>query len=243
MSIDPRFHHVRRFFRGIERVYGVVSSKGGVGKTTIACLLGLLLSRRGYSVGMIDLDFTNTTLHVVLGVEVEKSAIEEGYGVKPILVDGIKLATPVLFTRGHPIALRGDSIVDALRELLVAFEWGDLNVLILDMPPGVKDELLEALSLGVKPIVVSSQDALSIASVRRLLRFLKDEGVARAWVVENMSKIGMPLLLDEVKTLGYEHLGVLPYDDSVSLSIGNPGRLLETKPARVLSERVEELLV
>ncbi|MEM1873718.1 MAG: P-loop NTPase [Acidilobaceae archaeon] len=242
-SADPRLVQARRIVESVKRVYAVASSKGGVGKTTVACILSLLLAREDYRVGLLDLDFTNATTHLVLGVDAEKASIEEGFGVKPLEVEGVLLATPVVFTRGNPLALRGSSAVDAMRELLVAVDWGRLDALILDMPPGAKDELLEVLAIGAKILVVTTQDPLSLSSVRRLLRLLKSEGARSVGVIENMSARRDPLLLSEVSLLGFKHLGTLPYDSSLRDSIGSPSRLLDTELARALAGTLREILI
>lgn len=236
MEVDPRRVHAAKIFSSISRVYAVASSKGGVGKTTLACLLGMLLARRGLRVGLLDLDFTNASAHIVLGVDAEEAEVEEGEGVKPLEVAGLKLATPVLFTRGRPFALRGGSATDAMLELIVSHEWGSLDALVLDMPPGAKDELLEAISLGAKPLVISTQDYLSAASVRRLLRLLKEERVAWAGVLENMAYISKPVLLEDTASLGFAHIGVVPYDAEIRASTGSPEKLLSTRAAAALEK-------
>lgn len=242
MEVDPRRVHARRILSEIPRAYAVSSSKGGVGKTTLACMLGLLLARRGLRVGLVDLDFTNASAHIVLGVDAEGGKVEEGAGVRPLSVAGLKLATPVLFTRGKPIALRGSSAVDAMLELLVATEWGPLDVLILDMPPGAKDELLEAIWLGASPLVVSAQDSLSTSSVRKLLVLLREEGVRWAGVLENMAQSREPALLRDAESLGFSHLGLVPYDEEVRSATGSPGKLLSTRAAAALEGVAEKLV-
>ncbi|MEM0340451.1 MAG: P-loop NTPase [Acidilobaceae archaeon] len=242
ISLDPRLVRAQRLVRDVKNVYAIASSKGGVGKTTVSCLLSLLLSKSGLRVGLLDLDFTNATTHLILGADAENMPIDEGFGVKPIVVYGIKLATPVLFTRGNPLALRGPSSVNAMRELLTAVEWGELDVLVLDMPSGAKDELLEAIALGAKPLVVSAQDSLSVSSVKRLLKFLKSERVTSAGVIENMSRTGEPKLLEDALSLGFKHLGVLPYDELLQNSLGDPLKLLNTKLAKALNGALKEVL-
>ncbi|MEM4444027.1 MAG: P-loop NTPase [Thermofilum sp.] len=242
VEVDPRAVHARRIFYKVGRVYAIASSKGGVGKTTLACLLSLLLARRGLRVGLMDLDFTNASTHLVLGVDAERAGVEEGEGVKPLEVAGLKLATPVLFTRGRPFALRGNSATDAMLELIISHEWGALDAMVLDLPPGAKDELLEAIGLGAKPLVVTTQDYLSVSSVRRLLRLLKEEKVAWAGVLENMAHSGEPALLEEAASLGFTHLGVIPYDEELRGSVGSPEKLLSTRAALALEKLAAKIL-
>lgn len=242
MEVDPRIVHARRIVAGVGRVYAFVSTKGGVGKTTLACLASLLLAKRGLRVGLLDLDFTNATAHVVLGVNAEGAEVEEGEGVRPLEVAGVKLMTPVLFTRGLPFALRGSSATDAMLELIVATEWGALDALIFDLPPGAKDELLDAVNMGVRPLVVSAHDRISAASVRRFLRLLREEGVRWVGVVENMARSSDPMLLDDALALGFTHLGLIPYDEGIRAAAGSPEMLISTSAASALERIVDAIL-
>ncbi|MCX8196440.1 MAG: P-loop NTPase [Acidilobaceae archaeon] len=226
---------------GSVRSYAVLSSKGGVGKTTAAAVLSLLLARRGLRVGLVDADLTNSTAHVVLGVEAGRASIEEGKGFRPLEVSGVKLVTPVIFTRDNPLALRGSSATEALKELLVAAEWGELDVLILDMPPGLKDEALEVMGLGARGLVISTQEPLSLYSVSKALSLFKKEGLRAVGVVENMGR-GGPLLREEAERLGFRHLGVIGFDEGLSSALGRAERLLETRFAREAERMLDDIL-
>lgn len=236
---DFRTHRVKELF-GSVKAFAVLSSKGGVGKTTFSVVLSILLSRRGARVGLVDLDLTNSTAHIVLGASAEEAAVEEGKGFKPLEVAGVKFVSPVLFTRGRPLALRGSSASEALKELLVAAEWEELDFLVLDMPPGLKDEALDVANLGARLVAISTQDTLSLQSVSRALRFFKEERVGRLGVLENMAH-SPPLLKEEAERLGFRHLGAIGYDSSLAAALGKAERLVATSFASSVEKMLSSL--
>ncbi|MCS7107583.1 MAG: P-loop NTPase [Acidilobaceae archaeon] len=238
--MDFRAHRVKELFREV-KTFAVLSSKGGVGKTTFSAVLSMLLAKGGAKVALADLDLTNSTTQLVLGVHAEGAPVEEGKGFKPLNVAGVKFVSPLLFTRGRPLALRGSSASEALRELLVAAEWGELDFIVLDMPPGLKDEALEVASLGARLVVLTTQDPLSLHSVSRALRFFKEEGVEKVGVLENMA-YSAPLLREEAGRLGFKHLGTIGFDRELSAAIGRPERMMNTSFARDVEKIVPSLV-
>ncbi len=190
MELDFRAPLIRERLSGLKLVVPVASPKGGVGKTTIASALSVLLARSGVKTGVLDLDFTNPTTHIMLGVDAASTMPEEEKGVLPVKVEeNLELMGLAFYTRDRPLPLRGHSIVDALREVLAITRWSS-SVLVVDSPPGLSDALLEMLRLarGSRVLVVSACDKLSLVSTRRILEFLEHEGVAALGVVANMCR-------------------------------------------------------
>jgi len=188
VELDFRVPLIRERLSGVKLVVPVASPKGGVGKTTIASALSVLLARRGVRTGVLDLDFTNPTTHIMLGVDATAVMPEEEKGVLPVRVEeNLELMGVAFYTRDKPLPLRGRSVVDALREVLAVTRWSS-QVLVVDSPPGLSDALLEMLRLarGSRVLVVSACDRLSLVSTRRVLEFLRQEGVPSLGVVANM---------------------------------------------------------
>jgi len=226
---DPRIEFIKSKLSRLHRVYAFISGKGGVGKSTLSALTALCLVEKGFKTGLVDLDLTNPTLHLILGVDVEKAKIIEENGVKPLEVNSLKFFTPALFTKDKPLVLKGSYIVEALRELLTIINLKDIDVLIIDMPPSVKEEILEISRIpSIINVVIASQDILGVRSALRLVGLFKDEGISKVVVIENLSSTGKPLLTENIKELGFIHLGVLPYDSMVREALGDTKSLINT---------------
>lgn len=186
-ELDPRLALIGERLSGFRLILPVASPKGGVGKTTVAAAVSLLAARRGARVGLLDLDFTNPTSHLVLGVDAAVQP-EEERGVLPVRVEeNLELMGLAFYTRDSPLPLRGRGVVDALREVLAVTRWSS-EILVVDSPPGLSDALLEFLRLArnSRVLAVSSCDKLGAVSTRRLLEFLAREGVPVFGVVANM---------------------------------------------------------
>lgn len=211
------------------RVIAVSSGKGGVGKSMMATTLALSLLEQGLSVGLLDLDFTSPSTHVILGVE--GLYPEEEYGIVPPLAHGLKYMSIVHYSLDEPAPLRGEDVSNAIIELLAITRWGDVDYLILDMPPGIGDATLDTLRLvpGIEFMVVTTPSVVAYQSVKRLLLLLRDLKIPIIGVLENMVVNRSRYVEDEVKSLGLRYLGALDYDEDLEATIGNPGRLMKTR--------------
>ncbi len=225
--MDPREAVIRDRVSSAKRVLVFASSKGGVGKTLIACSTALALSARGLRVGLLDLDVTNPTAHIVLGLDPKSVEVEEEKGVKPVIVKGVEFMSPIIFTRGEPSPLRGSEIHDAILELLAVTRWGQLDALIIDAPPGISDEILDIVKYipAAQSIVVATPSPLSVDSVRRFIKFLRDEGAKVLGLVENMGRGSLEPLAKELEV---RYLGFVPYDPELDEALSR-GRLEETE--------------
>lgn len=210
MTGDPRLHNALRNLSQAGRVYVVLSTKGGVGKTTVAVLLALHASRR-LKAGLMDADLTNPSTHILLGVDPSAVKYREEKGIEPYRINGLRYVTMAAYTGEKPLPLRGREAGEALRELLAIVKWGPLDILLIDTPPGVGDEhldLLYSLKNIVRPLVVATPSVLSVRSVARLIQLLREAGYGWIGLVENM---GSGVLRSEPLLQGADYLGYIPF--------------------------------
>ncbi len=240
--LDPRLSVLPERLSRIRKVVVFTSSKGGVGKTLISATASLTLSRRGIRVGLLDIDVTNPTAHIVLGVDPSKVKPVEDRGIIPPEVYGVKFMSPVFFTEDRPTALRGESVSSAIREILSVTLWTGVDVLIIDTPPGVSDELLELVTniRRFDAVVVTTPSILSIRSAMKLLDLIspKVSGVAIN-MVQGKSASEVTQLIKELKLPVY----VLPYDPMVEQAIGNPQKMLATEFAREVDRQISSSIM
>ena len=226
---DPRLAVIEKRLRGVRRVIAVSSGKGGVGKSMIATGLALSLKDKGHTVGLLDLDFTSPATHVILGVE--GLYPEEEYGIVPPTAHGLSYMSITYYSVDEPTPLRGEDVSNAIIELLAITRWGELDYLIVDMPPGIGDATLDTLRLvpRLEFLVATTPSKVAFQSVRRLLVLLKDLGVPIIGVVENMVMKPNAYIKEEVSKLGLKYLGSFEYDEGVEEAIGDPKALQRTR--------------
>ena len=214
----------------------MTGGKGGIGKSVVSSLLALAAARAGKRVGLLDGDLTSPTDHVILGVG--DSFPTEEFGLEPPSVSGVGFMSVQYFLRDRAAPLRGQEVTDALVELLAVTNWGELDLLVVDMPPGLGDATLDAVSLLPRAefLVVANGSAVVLETVRRMLRLLTELGSPMAGLLENMER-GRPGAVAELaRASGVRLLGSLPTDDALEAAFGDPERLAATLPFRVLSE-------
>ncbi|WP_167827775.1 P-loop NTPase [Pyrolobus fumarii] len=243
LSIDPRLAGARLMLSKVKRIVLVMGSKGGVGKTLIATLLALQAARLGLRVGLLDLDVTGPSAHVVLGVDPRGVQPEEREGVvPPEVARGLRFMSIVFYTWGRPTPLRGESVDEVIKEVLAVTNWGELDLLVVDTPPGLRDETLDVLEYLPNPhvVAVTTPSKLAQAGVERLLALLAEQRVPR-YLVENMARNG-GVAKQLAERYGAEYLGVVGYDPSVEDAIGSIEKLLATRVARDVERVTRSLL-
>lgn len=178
--------------RDIRFIIAVGSGKGGVGKTTISAIIALALKEAGYSVGVFDLDFYGPNTSLVLGIRDKKPSVELDR-IKPVVgPEKIKiLSLSLMISEREPIFMRGLMASKLLQELVGKVEWGPLDFLILDLPPGTGDIFLTMLDLFTPDgfILVTTCHKLALADAARTLAILKEKEVPILGVVKNMGKL------------------------------------------------------
>ncbi|MCX6649068.1 MAG: P-loop NTPase [Candidatus Bathyarchaeota archaeon] len=226
---DPRLAIIPGRFDDVKRIIAVSSGKGGVGKSMLAVALALGLSDASHRVGLLDLDFTSPSTHVILGVE--GLYPEEEKGITPPVTHGLSYMSIVHYSTDEPVPLRGADASNAIIELLAITRWGELDYLIIDMPPGIGDATLDMIRLipRIEFLVVTTPSRLAYESVRKLLVLLNDQNIPTIGVVENMAMEHTGYIEAETKKVGSRYLGVVDYDASVEAAIGDPEALKNTR--------------
>ncbi len=174
----------------IKHVIGVVSGKGGVGKSLVTSLLASQMRKRGYSVGILDADITGPSIPKTFGIQGHLSA--DADGINPAVTDsGIKvMSTNLMLPQGDmPVAWRGPVVTSAIQQFWGETNWGDVDYLFVDMPPGTSDVLLTVFqSLPVDGIVtVSAPQELVAMIVGKAVNLAHNMDVDVIGLVENMA--------------------------------------------------------
>ncbi|MFR4162692.1 MAG: Mrp/NBP35 family ATP-binding protein [Paraclostridium sordellii] len=177
----------------IKNVIGVMSGKGGVGKSSISTLISKGLIKKGYSVGILDADITGPSIPRLLGVNKQRAvAVEQG--LLPIInKDGIKIMSLNLLTdnENDPVIWRGPMISGVVKQFWTDVVWGELDYLLIDMPPGTGDVALTVMqSIPLNGIVMVSvpQDMVSMI-VSKAVNMARQMNIDILGVIENMSYI------------------------------------------------------
>lgn len=190
--IDPRMSIINDNLKDIGNIILVSGFKGGVGKSLVSSVLSLALSDKGYKVGLFDLDITSFTCHKILGISDVYPSEENG--IIPPMVYGIYFMSFYFFScsdgNENAVALRGDSISNAIKEVLTVTRWGKLDYLIIDMPPGFYDIAFDVMNLikRFKVIAVKTSSPLSLDVYNRMIKLYRENGYD-VFEIENMSKV------------------------------------------------------
>jgi ATP-binding protein involved in chromosome partitioning len=237
--MDPRTTVIDDRIRRINRIVSVSSGKGGVGKSLVATTLSLMLARGGFKVGLFDLDFTSPSTHLIMGIKGVQPKEEKG--IIPPIVNGLKYMSLIYFSGDQAAPLRGADVSNALIELLSVSQWGELDFLIIDMPPGISDAVLDLVRLikRIEFLIVTTPSSLAFETVKKQIRLLHDLHVPIIGVVENMKINKTTKIKKETKRIGAKYLAELPYDPEVEEAIGDLAKLLET----VFAQRIRETIV
>ncbi len=176
---------------GISRILAVASAKGGVGKSTVAANLAVSMVALGFSTGLLDADIYGPSIPTMFGVDPqERLGQSEDGKLLPIERHGVKLVSMGFFVPpGSALIWRGPMLTKALTQFIGDVRWGDLDYLILDLPPGTGDvqmTLTQRLAMDGGVIVTTPQD-VALADVERGIRMFKQAKAPVAGVVENMS--------------------------------------------------------
>ena len=243
--IDPRPVGAARQLAPISRIAAFCSAKGGVGKSFCAAAAGLFLARAGRSVGLLDLDLASSAAHIFLGVPLRLP--REDRGILPLpVVPGLSLMSAAVFTRERGLALRGADVSDAVLELLCVTRWSGIDILLIDMPPGIGEEVLDLARIvpRLEAIVVSSPSAVSVRVVDRLLGVLDTlrvpiTGVLANMVVKGGSAAGVHAM---ARSHGVAACAEVPWDAGAEAAIGDPQALSGLAAARSVGGAVLSML-
>ncbi|GLI33344.1 Mrp/NBP35 family ATP-binding protein [Desulforhabdus amnigena] len=177
--------------KGIEKTahfIAVASGKGGVGKTTVALNLALALKNEGFKVGLLDADVYGPSIPVMMGLS-EKPQSEAGM-IVPLEKFGLKVMSfGFLLEESHPLIWRGPLVGKAVKQLLNDVMWGELDYLVVDLPPGTGDpSITVAQSIPtVSLVVVTTPQEVALADVKKAINMFKKMDISILGIVENMS--------------------------------------------------------
>src|SRR6202522_2705708 len=179
---------------GVAHVVAVGSGKGGVGKTTVAVNLAVALGKMGYRVGLIDADIYGPNVPMMLGATRQPNVVGENR-IEPILAHGVKFISVGLISPGDkPMVMRGPMLHQIIRQFLMQVEWGELDYLIVDLPPGTGDvviSLVQTVPL-TGAVVVSTPSDVALQDARKALEMFAQVNVEVLGIVENMSHFTCP---------------------------------------------------
>ncbi len=214
----------------------VLSGKGGVGKSTVAANLATALARAGLSVGLLDVDLHGPSIPQLMGLAGQRLGPNADRRLTPIRVRGNLSVVSVgllLDSASDAVIWRGPMKYNVIRQLLKDVDWGRLDCLVIDAPPGTGDEPLAVAQLvgpGAEAVVVTTPQDVAIADVRRSVSFCRTLGVTVLGIVENMSGLACPHcggVVELFKTgggealaaeMGVPFLGRVPLDPQVVAS-------------------------
>ncbi len=214
----------------IKTCFGVSSCKGGVGKSTIACNIAITLANQGYKVGLLDADIYGPSVPTLLGIPNEEPKVIDGK-FQPFEVFGIKaMSIGFLVNEEQAVIWRGPMLTKGLDGLINKTNWGDIDYMIVDFPPGTGDVQI-SMSQQLKlngALIVTTPQILSLKDVIRGINMFIKTGVSILGVVENMSYLenkneknfifGKSKTKDMLIKENIDLLGELPFKEGVPQS-------------------------
>src|SRR5215813_4504733 len=179
---------------GVKNLIAVASGKGGVGKTTVAVNLALALAKLGHKVGLLDADVYGPNVPIMLGSHEEPAATPDQH-IIPVQAQGVKMISMGLLNPGDkPVIWRGPMLHSIITQFLRSVEWGELDYLIIDLPPGIGDVQLTLIQTVAVTgaVVVITPSTVALADVRKAIEMFRQVQVEVLGVVENMSTFACP---------------------------------------------------
>ena len=224
----------------VKHVILVLSGKGGVGKSTVSVNLAFALANHGKNVGLLDLDFHGPNIPKMLGIE-DKRAVVLANAIEPVHVTGNLAVMSMAFLlkdTSTPVIWRGPMKMSAIKQFLNQVNWGSLDYLIVDLPPGTGDEALTIAQLApnVKgAVIVTTPQDVAVMDAIKAAKFIEKINVPVIGVIENMSGMICPHCGGTIdlfsrgggkkaaEDLGVPYLGAIPLDPEM-VKAGDEGR-------------------
>ena len=190
---------------GVKNLVAVASGKGGVGKTTVAVNLAIALKTLGATVGLLDADVYGPNVPVMLGTTEQPRALDEKT-IIPVEAYGVKMISMGLLNPGDkPLVWRGPMLHSVMQQFLRSVQWGALDYLIVDLPPGTGDvqlSLIQSVSV-TGAVVVTTPSIVALADVRKAVEMFRQVNVEILGVVENMSYFNCPHCNGRIDVFGH----------------------------------------
>ncbi len=243
--MDPRLSVLEKRLSGVRRIIAFASAKGGVGKSICSTVSALLLSR-DHRVGLLDLDLQGASDHLILGKNPSLPE-EDGGIIPPALFPNLSFMGVSLFSGNEPVPLRGQDTTNAIVELLSVTIWKKLDFLVIDMPPGIGEEVLDLIRFieRLEYIVINTPSPLSESVVDRLIKILKLSDARILGIMENMAGMdgsernGSKMLAERN---GIDFIGKVHFIPGLDGMVGNVDTLLESAFAnelKIITERIK----
>ena len=194
MPPGPMQQPERQPIPGVKNLIAVASGKGGVGKTTVAVNLALALAKLGHKVGLLDADVYGPNVPIMLG-STEEPMATGAQRIIPVQAQGIKMISMGLLNPGDkPVIWRGPMLHSVITQFLRSVEWGQLDYLVIDLPPGTGDVQLTLIQTVAVTgaVVVTTPSTVALADVRKAIEMFRQVNVEVLGVVENMSTFTCP---------------------------------------------------
>jgi ATP-binding protein involved in chromosome partitioning len=225
---------------GVKNLIAVGSGKGGVGKTTVAVNLAIAMARLGYKTGLLDADVYGPNVPLMMGTNQAPAAV--GERIQPLQNYGVKLMSMGFLSPGDkPLVWRGPMLHSVIQQFLRGVDWGELDYLVIDLPPGTGDVQLSLIQTApvTGAVVVTTPSDVALEDARKAVRMFEQVKVPILGMVENMSYLTCPHCNERIDVfstgggrrtataMGVNFLGALPLDPHVRIG-GDTGKPIAT---------------
>lgn len=251
--VDPKWS-----VKGVKKIIGVASGKGGVGKSTTSVNLALALANQGLKIALFDADIYGPSIPTMLGYEGVAAVSYDGKNFEPFQYQGIEsMSIGTLIDKDVPLIWRGSKACGAIEQLMTEVNWGEIDVMVIDMPPGTGDiqiTLSQKINLDGVIIVSTPQDIALIDAVKGVNMF-KRVDVPILGIIENMSYyicekcghradiFGHEGAQKTAEQLGVSFLGEIPLHINIRENSDNGTPIVMAEPESPYTKAYEEIAV
>lgn len=193
LNKKPRIEEAAQTLTGVKHVIAVASGKGGVGKSTLAANLAVAMAAQGLKVGLMDADIYGPSLPILFGLS-GRPETQDGKIVPPEAFGVRAMSMGLMVSEDQSLAWRGPMVMGAVRQLMSDVDWGELDVLLIDTPPGTGDahiSLIQTKRLS-GAVIVSTPQEMALADVRRGVQLFRKTDTPVIGIVENMAWLETP---------------------------------------------------
>jgi len=236
----------------IKKKIAILSGKGGVGKSALTVMLSLIFAKNGYKVGVLDADITGPSIPKMLGLKNKSLSIKNGKILPIETEEGIKVISMdfLIEKEETPVIWRGPLKAKAINQFISQVDWGNVDILFIDLPPGTGDEAITvAQSVKVDwAIIVTIPSNISKFVVKKAVSFAKELNIPILGIVENMRGLICEKCEEEIqlfpgnageeiaKELGIEFLGAIPFDPKLSRCFDKGIKIEDLEGSKILED-------
>lgn len=260
--VIPEQEKVEKNLEKVKHIIIVMSGKGGVGKSTVSVNIAGALKLQNLKIGILDADITNPNIPKMLGIE-EEELTSDGEAIFPVEpIPDFKVVSTAFFLeeRGTAIIWRGPIMTSVIQQFLSEVKWGELDYLIIDLPPGTSDEPLsiaQNIPRADGTVLVTTPQEVALLDLRKSITFAEKLNIPIIGIIENMSGFTCPHCGKEVQLfkkgggretaeeLGIEYLGNIPLDPEI-VNDSDEGKIYtithnDTTPSEHIKEIVNKI--